>query len=45
MIRNACAVLLLFAAAPPLAAAPPEAPATTFQGSDLFSLEVADRAT
>ncbi|MEA3061727.1 MAG: hypothetical protein QOJ94_1508 [Sphingomonadales bacterium] len=41
MIRKACAVLLLFAAAEPLAAAPPEAPAATFKGSDLFSLEVA----
>jgi dipeptidyl aminopeptidase/acylaminoacyl peptidase len=41
MIRTACAFLLLLGAAAPLAAAPPEAPATTFQASDLFSLEVA----
>ena len=41
MIRKAFALLLLMSAAAPAAAAPPDGPATTFQGSDLFSLEVA----
>jgi dipeptidyl aminopeptidase/acylaminoacyl peptidase len=40
MIRYFCASLLV-AAAVPVLAAPPEGPSTTFQGSDLFSLEVA----
>jgi dipeptidyl aminopeptidase/acylaminoacyl peptidase len=41
MLKQAFAAILLAGLAGPLAAAPPEGPATTFQGSDLFSLEVA----
>jgi dipeptidyl aminopeptidase/acylaminoacyl peptidase len=41
MLKRAFAAILLAGLAAPLAAAPPEGPATTFQGGDLFSLEVA----
>ncbi|MBV8685680.1 MAG: S9 family peptidase [Alphaproteobacteria bacterium] len=41
MLKRICAVILLAGLAAPAAAAPPEGPATTFAGIDLFSLEVA----
>jgi len=41
MLKQAFAAILLAGFAAPLSAAPPEGPATTFQGSDLFSLEAA----
>ena len=40
-MRLFCALLLACTAASPALAAPPEGPSRTFEGRDLFSLEVA----